>query len=101
MKPAQVAAPHGSEAAGTNCKPTAAPSRSASRREDAAVLSACALLASGVVLAFIAFFRSPLGEISEGVLWFTAQCLIYAGSIFGVSVYVQSKVAEIRANLGG
>ncbi len=82
--------------------PAGARRRSASSvREDVAVASACALLASGVVLAFIAYFRSPLGEISEGVLWFTAQCLIYAGSIFGVSVYVQSKVAEIRANLGG
>lgn len=70
------------------------------RREDAAVASACVLLLSGIALAFTAFFRSPRGEIPESVLWYTAQCLIYAGSIFGVSVYVQSKVAEIRANLG-
>lgn len=69
------------------------------RRENVAVLTACVLLFSGMALAFIAFFRSPIGEISEGVLWYTAQCLIYAGSIFGVSVYVQSKVAEIKANL--
>lgn len=69
-------------------------------REDAAILSAVLMLAAGVALAFIAFFRSPVGEISESVLWFTAQCLIYAGSIFGVSVYVQTKFAEIRSNLG-
>lgn len=68
-------------------------------RENVAVMTACVLLFSGMALAFIAFFRSPVGEISEGVLWYTAQCLIYAGSIFGVSVYVQSKVAEIKANL--
>lgn len=69
-------------------------------KENAAVLSACLLLCSGAALAFIAFFRSPRGEISESVLWYTAQCLIYAGSVFGVSVYVQTKVAEIRAYLG-
>lgn len=66
----------------------------------AALASALLMLLSGVVLTFIAYFRSPTGEIAESVLWYTAQCLIYAGSIFGVGIYVQTKFAEIRSNLG-
>ena len=33
----------------------------------------------------------PTGQIHDSVLWFFAQCLIYAGSIFGVAVYVNTK----------
>ena len=54
------------------------------------------MLAAGAALSFIAYFRSPTGDISDGVLWFTAQTLLYAGSIFGVGVYVRTKVAEIQ-----
>ena len=66
-------------------------------RDNIATITALLLLISGVVLAYIAYFRS--GDLPDGVLWYTAQCLIYAGSIFGVSVYVQNKFAEIKANL--
>lgn len=69
------------------------------KQQYVATASAVLMLMSGVVLSFIAYFRSPEGTISEGVLWFTAQCLIYAGSIFGVSVYVQNKVNDIRTNM--
>ena len=33
------------------------------------------------------------------MLWFFAQCLIYAGSIFGVSIYVQSKFSELKTSV--
>ena len=35
---------------------------------------------------------NTIGIIHDSVLWFFAQCLIYAGSIFGVSIYVTGKV---------
>ena len=63
------------------------------------VWSAIGMLAAGVALSVAGFFVPPVGEISDSVLWFFSQCLIYAGSIFGVSIYVSSKFSEIRRKL--
>lgn len=60
------------------------------------VYSALAMLLAGVALSVAGFLVPPVGEISDSVLWFFAQCLIYAGSIFGVSIYVQSKFTELK-----
>lgn len=60
------------------------------------VFSALFMLLAGVALSVAGFCVPPVGEISDSVLWFFAQCLIYAGSIFGVSIYVQSKFKELR-----
>ena len=54
------------------------------------------MLLAGVALSVAGFLVPPVGEISDSVLWFFAQCLIYAGSIFGVSIYVQSKFTELK-----
>lgn len=58
--------------------------------------TALAMIASGIVLAFLSFFRND-GDISEGVLWYVAQALTYAGSIFGVSVYFKSKLGAFES----
>ena len=50
--------------------------------------TACGLLLSGVVIAFIALLMPPPGEIHDSVLYLFAQILIYAGSVFGISAYV-------------
>lgn len=52
-------------------------------------------LSSGVVLSFLSFFLNKY-DISDGVLWYVSQTLMYAGSIFGVSLYIHSKFGEIR-----
>lgn len=58
------------------------------------------MLFVGVALAVAGFIVSPLGEISDSVLYFTAQCFIYAGSVFGVSVYVTDKFKNLQRKLG-
>lgn len=63
------------------------------------VHSALAMLLAGVCLSVAGFCVPPVGEISDSVLWFFAQCLIYAGSIFGVSIYVQSKFSELKTTV--
>ena len=63
------------------------------------VYSALAMLLAGVALSVAGFLVPPVGEISDSVLWFFAQCLIYAGSIFGVSIYVQSKFTEMKEEM--
>ena len=50
--------------------------------------SAIAMLVCGVALTIAGFIVPPTGEISDSVLWFAAQTMIYAGSVFGVNVYV-------------
>lgn len=56
------------------------------------------MIVSGVVLTFISFFVN--GDVTDGVLWYMAQALTYAGGIFGVSIYFKTKlgssVSEIK-----
>ena len=58
--------------------------------------SALAMICSGIVLAFMSFFRND-GDISEGVLWYVAQALTYAGGIFGVSIYFKTKLGDFES----
>ncbi|MBR7029484.1 MAG: hypothetical protein IKI05_08830 [Bacteroidaceae bacterium] len=63
-------------------------------------ITAGAMLLVGVSLAIAGFIVPPTGEISDSVLYFTAQCFIYAGSVFGVSVYVTDKFKNLQRKLG-
>ena len=49
---------------------------------------AVGLVCSGAVLSYIGFYNAPVGEISDSVLWYFAQTLIYAGTTFGMKEYV-------------
>lgn len=62
--------------------------------------TAAAMLAAGVALAVAGFVVPPTGEISDSVLYFTAQCFLYAGSVFGIAVYVSDKIDRIQHKLG-
>ena len=66
-------------------------------RTDIQIYSAIAMLFAGVALATAGFIVAPTGEISDSVLLLFAQCLIYAGSIFGVSVYIHTKFTELKS----
>ena len=54
--------------------------------------TAVAAFVSGVVLAFIQYFDA--GDLSNGVLGYVAQVLVYAASIFGVTMYWNGKYKE-------
>lgn len=54
--------------------------------------TASAMIVSGIVLSFISFFIN--GDITDGVLWYMAQALTYAGGIFGVSIYFKTKLGQ-------
>ena len=56
--------------------------------------SAVMLLASGILLAYISLFLPPPGEIDDSVLYIFAQILIYAGSIFGIEIYINEKLKK-------
>lgn len=57
------------------------------------------MLAMGAALVVAGFIVPPMGEVSDSVLWFFGECLIYAGSIFGISIYVNGKLHNIRREL--
>ena len=59
-------------------------------------LTAVVLLFSGVIMSFMGFYAPPVGEISDSVLWYFAQTLIYCGSIFGVSAYIDTKLKNMK-----
>lgn len=57
--------------------------------------SAIAMILSGIILTFISYFEH--GDVAEGVLWYMAQALTYAGAIFGVSVYFRTKLGDFES----
>ena len=59
--------------------------------------TATLMVVSGVTLTFISFFIN--GDVTEGVLWYTAQSLTFAGAIFGVSIYFRTKLGESEHRL--
>ncbi len=59
-------------------------------------LSAVLMLLAGVALAAAALFMPPQGEISPSVCTVFAQCLIYAGSVFGITQYLTLKGGSIN-----
>ena len=58
--------------------------------------SALMMLVSGIVLAMLSFFLNNY-DIKENVLWYIAQTLIYAGSIFGVSIFINGKFGDMQS----
>ena len=63
-------------------------------------LSAFLLLLCGIIMAFIALFLPPPGQIHDSVLYLFAQILIYAGSIFGIDAYVRKAIDNRNHELG-
>lgn len=59
--------------------------------------TAIAMVGSGIVLAFLSFLMTDNHTITEGVLWYVGQALAFAGAVFGISLYVKTKVGEISS----
>ena len=57
--------------------------------------TAVAMVISGIALAFLSFFYNNY-DIADGVLWYISQALIYAGGIFGVSIYFKTRLGEFE-----
>ena len=68
-------------------------------RTDIQVFTAIGMLVAGVGLSIAGFIVPPTREISDSVLMFTAQCLVYAGSALGINVYINSKFSDIKKQL--
>ena len=47
------------------------------------------LVLASFALALFGFLTPPRGVISESVLWYSAQALLFAGSIFGIGAILK------------
>ena len=65
-------------------------------RESYQIITATALLGSGVLLSFLSFFLTSGHIITDSVLWYFAQCLLYSGGIFGIRNYTITKISNIN-----
>lgn len=70
-------------------------------KESIQIWTAVGMLVSGVSLSTAGFIVAPLGKIDDSVLWFFAQCLLYAGGIFGIGIYVNGKINYLVDKLSG
>lgn len=61
-------------------------------------ISAFLCLIFAFVLAILGFFAPPHGEISDSVLWLTAQCLLFAASALGINVVIEQKLKSFSHN---
>lgn len=68
-------------------------------KESIQIFSAIGMLIVGTGLSIAGFLADPIGEIHDSVLWIFAQCLIYAGSIFGVGIYINGKFNHLQDKL--
>lgn len=59
--------------------------------------TAVAALVSGIALSFLQYFDT--GDLSNGVLGYVAQVLMYAAGIFGVTTYWNGKYSELKKTL--
>ena len=62
------------------------------------VWSAVGMLIAGVAVSVAGFIVPPVGHISDSVLMFTAQALIYAGSALGIDLYIRKKLEQMQDN---
>lgn len=66
-------------------------------KSDKGVVGALMMLMSGIALSVAGFVVDPVGEISDSVLWYVSQAQIYAGSVFGVTVYIDRQLVGRKA----
>lgn len=58
--------------------------------------SAVVVLIFAIVLVYISYFTSKTQDVTDNVLWYFAQSLMYAGSIFGVAIAIDAKFENLK-----
>ena len=58
--------------------------------------SAVVVLLLAIILVYISYFTSKSRDVTDNVLWYFAQSLMYAGSIFGVAIAIDAKFANFK-----
>lgn len=53
----------------------------------------------GIGLTIAGFIVNPLGIVDDSVLWVLGQCLVFSGGVFGVGLYINNKMQEVKADI--
>jgi hypothetical protein len=69
------------------------------RKDAIATYSALGMIVFGVILTAAGFCVSPVGVIDDSVLWVLGQSLLYAGGIFGVTLYTKHRFDEMNRRI--
>lgn len=69
------------------------------RKDAIATWSALGMIIFGGILTAAGFCVSPVGQIDDSVLWVLGQCLLYAGGIFGVTLYTKHRFDEMDRSI--
>ena len=64
------------------------------KQPTAQTVSAFIMLLSGIGLNIPSFAVPPVGVLSDSVMTFMGEALIYAASVFGMKAYVEQKIGE-------
>lgn len=52
------------------------------------------ILLFGCILCFLGFYEEPKGRVDDSILFILGQCLLFAGSTFGLSLYVNQQIKK-------
>ena len=63
-----------------------------SNKERIQYITSISLLIGSFTLVVIGFFTPPVGEISSSTLYFFAECLFFAGAVFGLDLMVDRRI---------
>lgn len=58
--------------------------------------SAVVVILFAIILVYISYFTSQSRDVTDNVLWYFAQSLMYAGSVFGVAIAIEAKFANFK-----
>lgn len=53
----------------------------------------------GIGLTIAGFIVHPMGIVDDSVLWVLGQCLVFSGGVFGVGLYINNKMQEVKADI--
>lgn len=68
------------------------------KKQKAAYTTAIVAFVAGWGLTIAGFCVPPVGEISGSVLAVLGEALVYAASVFGVSLYFSNQMAKFKAD---
>lgn len=68
-------------------------------KETTQYITAIFTLFTGIVMCFLSFFLNGY-IVHDSALWYFGETIAFAGGVFGIGIYVNSKVknAELRLN---
>jgi len=60
--------------------------------------SAVGTLITGIVMCFLSFFFNNY-QIHDSALWYFGESCVFAGGVFGVSLYIRGEVQRINTKI--